>query len=656
VGTCERLLYKDRGTCGSDPTCGYKDGGVSTAHTAIVAVLVVSAGCMLAARLRLVDASGFLVAVAVLASAEVVGLSEVLSLCHALSRWGITAGVAVVAVVALLLWRRAGSPRPEFALGAWPQRWREHLGVTVVLGVVAVALGFQLWMGLRIPPNETDSLIYHLPRAVGWMQRHSALQFRPGPAGERLVNNPINGELFVAWTMALSHGDRLANAVQWCFALGLGGAVAAGARLLGFKRSAALLAAGGFLLFPEVLLQSATTQVDLVVTFFVAAAAVFVARALRHACASELVLAAVAFGLALGTKESVLLAAPGLAMIVGASWWRYRPPARMLRVGAAAGIAAVIVFGSFNYVQNLVHTGEPSGGENATVAADSVRAGLVRNLARVSSTLVDAPGLPGASTAERLLNPVAARVVGTVHGSYFDTPPAIHTAVDDGESGYGLLGLLVLVPVVSVVLLRGPAPQRVLALGAVAYLVLFAAGLGYSPEAPRLLLPAATLVSPLLARLEGHPGRRRAMVAVALAGVVPVLTLNTDKPLLQKGAPNVLSADRIEAQMINPNNRPSIAAVKALNRLIPDDAKLGVVGLDDPDYVLYDRGLHRQVIDLARWQLDPVELARRGFVGAFIWPTDLEDCADRDCVLPPAAIPLPGGAGLLLAARPGRHP
>ena len=627
-------------------------GGVGVVHTAIVAVFVVAAASALAARFRLVDVSGFVLAVGVLASAEVVGLSTLLSMFHWFSAGGITAGTAAIVVASGLVWWRGGAPRPTLRLGDWGSGCRRHPAVAVLLGVVGAALGFQLFMGLRLPPNETDALLYHLPRAVTWMHRHSVLQFHPGARADPQVNNPINGELFVAWTMALSHADRLANTVQWCFAVAVGGAVAAGARLLGFPRSAALLAASGFLLFPEVLLQSATPQVDLIITFFIAATAVFAVRGLRHARATEFVVAGIAFGLAVGTKESALFAVPPLAVMGAACWWRYGTALRMLLVGAAATAAGVAAFGSVNYVQNLVNTGEVSGGQNASVAGDFVRAGTVRNLARVSSTFVDAPGLPQASTAARLLHPIAARVVGTIHGPYYATPPAITTTVDDDTSGYGLLGLLVLVPVVSVALLRGPPPQRVVALAGASYLVIFAARLGYSPEVPRLLLPAAALVSPLLARVDDHRWRRRTMVAVALAGVVPALTLNTNKPLLLRGTRSVLRDDRIETQLVSEPRY--VAAVEALNRLIPAEGELGVVDVgDNLDYVLYDPGLHRDVVVLSPADLNPLVLRRRGFLGAFVWQVSRDHCPPTDCPgipTPSGALPLPGGAAFLPAA------
>jgi hypothetical protein len=388
------------------------------------------------------------------------------------------------------------------------------------------------------------------------------------------------------------------------------------------------------------------------VTFFVAVTAVFAARAVRGGSAVELVLAAVAFGLALGTKELTFFAVPGLVLIVGASWWRYRPPLRLLVTGVGAAAAAVVAFGSFNYVQNLVHTGKLNGGLSAAVGVDFVHAGAIRDLARVSSTLLDAPGLPGASTVDRLLEPLATRVVGTVHGSYYGTPPPVHTEVDDSESGYGLLGLLVLVPIVVIALWRGPAPQRFLALGALIYLVLFTARMGYAPVAPRLLLPAAALVAPLLARLDDHRAARWAMVAVALAGVGPTLTLNTHKPLLLGGERSVLRADRVEAQLIDGEDRQFIPAVKALNRLIPAHGKLGMVGGDPPlTYVLYDAGLRRDVVSLDASELDPGALRRRGFLGAFVWPSPPpDDCSPVDCPpvrLPASAVPLPGGAAFV---------
>jgi hypothetical protein len=561
-------------------------------------------------------------------------------------------------VISWWWWRRAGAPRPALPNGA-PGRWcRDHPAVALMLAVAGAALGFQLWMGLRVPPNEIDSLYYHLPRAVAWVHRHSALQFRPGygywPAQQ--VANPVNGDLFVVWTMALSGGDRLANMVQWCFALALGGAVAAGARLAGFKRSAALLAAAGFLLLPEVLLQSATTQVDLILAFFVAATALFAVRALRQASAADAALAAVAFGLAIGTKESAIFATPGLVLIVAASWRRDRPPARVLLIGAGTGVVAVALFGSFNYVQNFARTGELTGGHGAAVSGDFIRAGFVRDLGRVSWTLVEIPGLPERSTVERVLHPVASRVVGTVHGSYFGTPPAVLSDVDDGSSSYGLLGLLVLVPLGAVALLRGPAPQRVLALGGLAYFVLVAARLGYGPDVPRQLLPAVALVSPLFARVDGHPWGRRAMVVVALSAVVPVLTLNQSKPLLLGRRPSILHADRIEALLSFDDDRRHVVAAEALNRLIPAWGKVGVLNNqeDIPYYELYDPGLHRDVVPLGPSDLDPVQLRRRGFMGAFIWPAPAPTvCAPRDCpaVVPAAgAIPLPAGAAFLPAA------
>ena len=104
------------------------------------------------------------------------------------------------------------------------------------------------------------------------------------------------------------------------------------------------------------------------------------------------------------------------------------------------------------------------------------------------------------------------------------------------------------------------------------------------------------------------------------------------------------------------DDRRHVAAAEALNGLIPARGKVGVLNNqeDVPYYVLYDPGLHRDVVPLGPSDLDPIQLRQRGFIGAFIWPMPSPaECPPSDCppVVPPVgAIPLPDGAAFLPAA------
>jgi len=42
--------------------------------------------------------------------------------------------------------------------------------IAAFLVFLALLLGYELLLGLSVPPNNTDSLAYHLPKAVAWAQ------------------------------------------------------------------------------------------------------------------------------------------------------------------------------------------------------------------------------------------------------------------------------------------------------------------------------------------------------------------------------------------------------------------------------------------------------------------------------------------------------
>ena len=94
-----------------------------------------------------------------------------------------------------------------------------------------------------------------------------------------------------------------------------------------------------------------TTQNDLVVAALAATAAFFVLGRTR----ADVALAGLALGLALGTKLTVALALPALALLALAAGG-----ARRLAWAAGATAAAPLLVGSYGYALNLIHTGSPA--------------------------------------------------------------------------------------------------------------------------------------------------------------------------------------------------------------------------------------------------------------------------------------------------------
>src|SRR5919201_1439873 len=216
----------------------------------------------------------------------------------------------------------------------------------VALGlVVGLTMLFQLFLVVVAPPNNWDSMTYHLARAAAWYQQHSVGYLHDANT-ERLNIFPPNAELAMLYTFAFVHGDRLAALPQFVAGLATLAGCYAISRRLGFSRSSSAFATLVLGSLSQVVLQATTTQNDLIVASFVVAAAVFVLDGSRRGLA----LAGLAVGLAVGTKTTALFALPLLAVLALATLRR-----RQIAELVAFATAGALCFGSFGYAENLVH-------------------------------------------------------------------------------------------------------------------------------------------------------------------------------------------------------------------------------------------------------------------------------------------------------------
>jgi hypothetical protein len=348
--------------------------------------VVVASGAMIGASLRLRTAAAYLLAVYVIAWTEIVVLSVLLSIPHALTRASLLAGLAVVSLAAFVVWRQLGRPPPPLARARG--RWLLHQLRDPVLGLLAVVVvaGYLYAAALAFltPQNDGDPLVYELTRAALWRQEHG-IGIIDADFELRLDGNPIVAEVGQLATMVLSGSDRYVALGQLTAVVALAlGAYALGRRI-GLDPRGALFGALIVPTLPVVVLQSWTAGNDVVAGSFVVAAAVFV----LGRAPPELALAALATGLAVATKFTGPLMLPVLVLlaVVGV------PSGRRLR--AVAAIGAGVVLGSGWYVANLVRTGTIDGGLE-DFSGQGATFGLGNAASTASRLLVDAIEASGA--------------------------------------------------------------------------------------------------------------------------------------------------------------------------------------------------------------------------------------------------------------------
>src|SRR2546428_58101 len=125
--------------------------------------------CLAAAVLRLTQPTAYALAVYLLAWAEVVLLGEALSLVGTAGAFGYAAGEAILLVAALAAWQVRGRPlppRPDLRVPSL----RAHPLLVVLALAVGAALVYEAFLVVASPPNNFDSMTYHLSRVAAWYQ------------------------------------------------------------------------------------------------------------------------------------------------------------------------------------------------------------------------------------------------------------------------------------------------------------------------------------------------------------------------------------------------------------------------------------------------------------------------------------------------------
>jgi hypothetical protein len=217
-----------------------------------------------------------------------------------------------VAILAVILAKRFKKARWEL----WRLPALDIVDTALLVPTLAlvVTAGISAWFSA---PNNGDSMTYHLPRQVYWIQNHSLAHY---PTHVMLQNAMEPFSEFVGMhLMLLSGGDRWANLVQWFSLLMILSVVSLIARDLGANRKGQLLAALLTVSIPPVYIFASNTKNDLVLALWVCILAWWAVRVYHERECGRAGAALIGFtvGLALLTKGTspAFVAAPCLVIV-----------------------------------------------------------------------------------------------------------------------------------------------------------------------------------------------------------------------------------------------------------------------------------------------------------------------------------------------------
>ena len=263
-----------------------------------------------------------------------------------------------LACVLLVGWRSAAFSQAWAALREVPWRRPGVADTLLFCGLAAIVLVL-LGVAVVSPPNNTDSLQYHMSRVMHWAQNRS-LRHYPTANDQQLFFR-IWAEAAILNLRLLWGNDGLANLVQWSAMVGSLVAVSALAAALGTGRRGQILAACFAFSLPLGVLEATSTQNDYVVAFWLVTLAYFVVQARRHDLTrAEWCALALALGLGLLTKGTFyLLAAPIIGWLLVSQLLRHRLAGAVRRGAFVVLLVALLNAGYWS--RNLVTYGGPLG-------------------------------------------------------------------------------------------------------------------------------------------------------------------------------------------------------------------------------------------------------------------------------------------------------
>jgi len=418
--------------------------------------------------------------------------TELLSLFSAVTMFSLAVFWGTVALLALLA-----------LLPAWDrQKIRgirlEHPGLYA--GIAAV-LAITLLTALISPPNNWDSMTYHMARVVHWIQNGSVAHY-PTHITRQLYSAPW-AEYAIMHLQILGNGDRFANLVQWFALCGSLAGVSLIAGEFGASGRIQALTAVVTATIPMGILQATSTQNDYVVSFWLVCFVYFGMLLLKTPHLLPAVACGASLGLAILTKGTAyIFSLPFLVWILLSG----------LKTGRIMFVKQILIASVIAISLNAGHCwrnyalwGNPltTDGDKLTNDRFSSR-GTISNLARkiASHTWTPVPAINdlqfrGVASVHELLDIELSDPATTLNGYIFSPGKA---SLDEDHAGNGLHLVLAILALVTLMVRRTSLPHPLLyyALSLASGFLLYCILLKWQPWGNRLQLPLFVLASPLV--------------------------------------------------------------------------------------------------------------------------------------------------------------
>lgn len=185
-------------------------------------------------------------------------------------------------------------------------------GILLLLFILFFSIVTQ---SILYPPNNWDSMTYHLPRIIHWIQNNSIENYPTNIT--RQIYSPPFSEYAIAQVSILTNSDKYVNLVQLFYLIGTCFVVVEILKLMTKNRKVLFYSFCLSFSLPEAVLQASSTQNDIVHSFFLLSSLFFLFHFLKNQNYLISIWLGIAIGLALLSKIIAFFYIPALLVVLG---------------------------------------------------------------------------------------------------------------------------------------------------------------------------------------------------------------------------------------------------------------------------------------------------------------------------------------------------
>jgi hypothetical protein len=262
--------------------------------------------------------------------------------------------------------------------------------ILIIFFVILIPL---LILALVIPPNNWDSMSYHMTRVEAWRQN---LNVYPFPTSNiRQVNYPPLAEYIILNLQVLSQSDYFANLVQYFSLLGTLSLISLLVKFFGLDYRGQFLSVLLVLSVPMVIFQSTSTQTDLTASFFLLGVALSVFKILKSKLIllQDIILLGSFLFLGGLVKYTVFVFSAPFLLVVAYHIIKHASFRAICQYASLCVLFVVIIFGPF-LSRNLAYFGNITGETGLLNLMGNENPTFLKMLGNISKNIVDEMTIP----------------------------------------------------------------------------------------------------------------------------------------------------------------------------------------------------------------------------------------------------------------------